>query len=113
MAIGGKPHPRPRSRGHSALPRERGASSPQGLHDGILEFVRWLRARGLVVAPTEVVDALRGIAAIPEAVGDRELFEATLAGTLVKRSSDQADFRRAFAAFFLPDERGDRTDDGE
>jgi uncharacterized protein with von Willebrand factor type A (vWA) domain len=81
--------------------------------ESILEFVRVLRGRGLVVAPTEVVDALRGIAAIPEAVGDRELFEAALAGTLVKRSSDLADFREAFAAFFLPDERGDRTDDGE
>jgi uncharacterized protein with von Willebrand factor type A (vWA) domain len=58
------------------------------------------------------MDALRAVAVLPQVVGDRELFEAVLAGTMVKRSADVEAFREAFVAFFLPDEPGGEVREG-
>ncbi len=77
------------------------------LLDTVLGFVGELRAHGLAISPPEVADAGRALAAVPEVIGERELFEAVLAGTLVKRLGDLAVFREVFAAYFLPEVRSE------
>jgi uncharacterized protein with von Willebrand factor type A (vWA) domain len=74
----------------------------------VLEFVRVLRGRGLVVSPAEAADALKAIASLPMVVGDWQLFETVLGATLVKRVADVEVFREEFAAFFFPDEGSGR-----
>ncbi|MEA2596411.1 MAG: uncharacterized protein QOF01_2880 [Thermomicrobiales bacterium] len=77
------------------------------LPETILTFVSLLRDRGVAISSPEVVDALRAIATTPAVLDERVLFEATLAGTLVKRTADLAVFREVFLLYFLeasPDE---------
>ena len=59
---------------------------------------RLLRAGGVAVSTSEVLDAVRGIAAVD--LSDREAVRATLRATLVKDLEHDAAFERAFAALF-------------
>ncbi|MFL5759518.1 MAG: VWA domain-containing protein [Thermomicrobiales bacterium] len=75
-------------------------SSPTAPVNRIVGFGRLLRANGVPVSQAEIADALRAIETMPEAIRTRAGLAATLAATLVKRSSDLPAFRKLFAFWF-------------
>jgi uncharacterized protein len=66
----------------------------------IAGFGRLLRINGSPVSQAEIADAFRALEALPEAIRSRDLFSATLAATLVKRSQDLPVFQKLFALWF-------------
>lgn len=64
----------------------------------LLEFVAALRTAGVRISLAESADALRAIDAI--GIGERRLFKAALAATLVKEHADAPAFEQYFPQYF-------------
>jgi len=64
----------------------------------VLAFARLLRSAGIVIAPDQVEQALRGLALV--GITSRAQTFAALAATLVTREQDRAIFAQAFALFW-------------
>jgi uncharacterized protein with von Willebrand factor type A (vWA) domain len=76
---------------------------PDYLENNVIRFVHLLRAEGLRIGSSEIIDALYALQLIP--LADREAFKITLKATLIKRLADQELFERHFDFFFTPPER--------
>lgn len=64
----------------------------------MLRFVKVLRASGLQISPSEIMDALLALQNIE--MGDRTQFQSALKATLTKDIADEHVFSSAFDAFF-------------
>ncbi|MGC9156061.1 MAG: hypothetical protein ACP5HZ_10480, partial [Ferrimicrobium sp.] len=64
----------------------------------LLAFVEALRAAGVSLGPSSVIDAAAALVAVD--LLDREVLRAALAATLVKEQSSLAIFYRLFDVFF-------------
>lgn len=76
----------------------------------VVMMARLLRAGGTAVSTSEVLDAVRGFAAVD--LSDRETVHATLRATLLKDPEHEAAFERAFAALFPVAREPRRAADG-
>ncbi len=75
---------------------------PDYLENHIIRFAYLLRAEGLRVGSSEVIDALHALQHV--AIEEREEVRTALKATLVKKSEDQGLFERTFDYFFTPAE---------
>jgi Protein containing von Willebrand factor type A (vWA) domain len=66
----------------------------------IVEFAQLLRTVGLKVSPSEISDAMNGIALV--GLADRDRLEGVLQATLVKDIQHIPAFQEAFRAYFAP-----------
>lgn len=78
--------------------------------DVLGRFVRELRAAGLPVGLTEVLDAMEALRHVP--LADREAFRATLAATLVKAHAHRGAFDTVFDVYFSVQPAGFAGPDG-
>ncbi|NMB35523.1 MAG: VWA domain-containing protein [Firmicutes bacterium] len=76
---------------------------PDYLENNIIRFACLLRAGGVRIGTSEVIDALQALQFIP--LSEKTLFEATLKATLIKKAADQELFKKHFALFFTSPER--------
>lgn len=71
---------------------------PDYLENNIIRFVYLLRAAGIRIGSSEVIDALQALQLIP--LTARESFKAALKATLIKKAADQELFEQHFSLFF-------------
>lgn len=74
------------------------APVPGGLADHVTDFAQQLRAAGIAVSASEIVDALEALPTLP--LQHREVVRAGLAGTLCKEPALRARFDRVFDLYF-------------
>jgi uncharacterized protein with von Willebrand factor type A (vWA) domain len=72
------------------------------LEINVVRFIHLLRYAGVRIGSGEVIDALNALTLLD--LSDREAVKAGLKATLVKRSSEQHVFDKAFDIFFAPPE---------
>lgn len=78
---------------------------PDYVENNLIRFAYLLRAEGLRLGSSEVIDALQALQHVP--LEKREEVRAALKATLVKKSDDQGLFDRVFDYFFTPREAWD------
>ena len=75
---------------------------PEYLENNIVRFVYLLRAGGVRIGSSEVIDALQALQLVP--LTDRGSFKAALKATLIKNAAAQELFERHFSLFFTAPE---------
>jgi len=90
--------PRPADAGGGAPPRDPRRVRPGNLAANVTLFGRRLRARGLLVGPAEIGDALRALTSVN--VGDREEVRLALRTVFASSTTDLSVFDEEFARFW-------------
>lgn len=76
---------------------------PDYLENNIIRFVYLLRAGGIRISSSEVIDALHALQQVPPV--KKDAFKTALKATLIKKAADQGLFERHFSLFFASPEK--------